>query len=76
MHLLKVTKFLVKIYQFKFLVYFLCKNCTATPWKKSPPLSQQPSPKNWGPVKHHLLENLGCRFNFLPNQEGGGAHYV
>ena len=42
MHLLKVTKFLVKIYQFKFLVYFLCKNCTPTPWKKSPLFPSNP----------------------------------
>ena len=35
------------------------KNCTTSPWKKSPPLSQQPPCKNWDTIKPpSSFENL------------------
>ena len=82
-YLLKVTKFLVKIYQFEFLVmteknifvykiFLPCKNCR--------PLSKKS--KNWGPVKSPLFENwvrgLSTPPPLPPQQKGkgeGGAHY-
>ena len=52
---------------------FLCENCNS-PWKKSPPLSQQPPSKSWGPVKPPFLKTwLETQ---PPLQKGGAAHYV
>ena len=57
---------------------FFCENCN-TPWQKSPPLSQQPFSKSWGPVKPPLFENLvGGSFPQQKGRRGGrgrGAHY-
>ena len=38
------------------IVFFM--NKLQLPWKKSPPLSQQPPSLNWDPVKLPLFENL------------------
>ena len=48
------------------------------PWKKSPPLSQQPPSKSWGPVKPPLFLNLVVGSTLPPCRNGGreGAHYV
>ena len=52
-----------------------------SPWKRSPPLSQQYPSKNWDPVKPPLFENLvGDSNHQLPTttqqKEGVDAHYV
>ena len=52
----------------------MCENCTTTPRKKSPPLSQQPS------LKVEVLSSppswkFSWRFNPPVDGGGGGAHY-
>ena len=79
-YFLKVTKFLVQICQFKFLVmaefslFFYVK--TAIPSsscsKKSPPLFWQPRSKNWYPVRPPFWE-FGRRLN---PQDKGSVHHV
>ena len=50
---------------------------TATPWKKSPPLSQQPFSKNRDPVKPPFFENLfgSSTHPPPPSRKGRGAQY-
>ena len=90
--LLRITKFLIKLFQFELLVmtekniftyklYFLCENCNP-PWKRLPALSEQLPSKRWGPVKATPFENLvgGSTSPPLPPppiaERGGGTHYA
>ena len=86
--LLRITKFLIKLFQFELLVmteknifayklYFLCENCNP-PWKRLPALSEQPPSKRWGPVKATPFENLVGGSTPPPppppKQKGAGVH--
>ena len=56
-----------------FNLFFMWK--LQPPWKKSPPLSQQPLSKVWGLVKPTLFENLVRGATPPPPADWGGAHY-
>ena len=52
--------------------FFLHKNCNLYPLKKSPPLSHQPSSKNWNPATPPIFENFVGVWIPSPADKKGG----
>ena len=57
-----------------FKLFFMWKLQPPHPWKKSPPLSQQPPSKSLRPVKAPLFENLVGGWALPPSAEKGRVH--
>ena len=57
------------------LSLFFYLKIASSPWKKSPPLSQQAPCKNWGPSSPPHFWTFGRRFN-APTERGEGTNYA